>query len=83
MTANVANKKRKKGAKSDGVPGKSEPGCTHFWIIERPSGATSKGVCRYCGAVKEFMNELPSLFYPGTFPQEETIDAGEGEDEPG
>ncbi len=40
---------------------KGENDCTHFWIIEEPSGPTSKGVCRYCGAVKEFLNTRPML----------------------
>ena len=30
--------------------------CPHHWIIERASGPTSKGVCRLCGAEKEFLN---------------------------
>jgi len=30
--------------------------CQHHWIIETPSGPVSKGVCKYCGAVKEFQN---------------------------
>ena len=28
--------------------------CCHYWIIETPEGATSKGVCQFCGAEKEF-----------------------------
>ena len=30
--------------------------CRHHWIIEAPSGPTSKGVCKLCGAEKEFIN---------------------------
>ncbi len=30
--------------------------CRHHWIIEAPSGPTSRGVCKLCGAEKEFMN---------------------------
>ena len=83
MKANVADKRARKRSKYDGVPGKSKPECIHFWIIESPIGATSKGMCRYCGAVKEFMNEAPGLFYPGTFGQGEICDVGEdGQDEP-
>ena len=33
--------------------------CKHYWIIESPGGATSMGVCKFCGAKKEFEN------YPG------------------
>lgn len=32
----------------------------HRWIIEEPSGATSRGVCRICGTEKEFRNWLES-----------------------
>lgn len=28
--------------------------CCHYWIIEAPEGPTSKGVCKFCGAEKEF-----------------------------
>ena len=34
----------------------AEVQCTHYWIIETPDGPTSRGVCKYCGAVKEFKN---------------------------
>lgn len=30
----------------------------HRWRIEEPSGPMSKGVCRECGATKEFKNWL-------------------------
>jgi len=33
--------------------------CRHYWIIESPSGPTSKGVCKLCGAEKEFHNSFP------------------------
>jgi len=33
--------------------------CRHYWIIESPNGPTSRGVCKYCGTVKEFSNYLP------------------------
>ena len=32
--------------------------CAHHWIIEAAGGPTSKGVCRRCGAEKEFLNYL-------------------------
>jgi len=34
----------------------NETECVHHWIIEPPDGPTSKGVCKICGAVKEFEN---------------------------
>ena len=29
--------------------------CCHYWIIESPREGISKGACRYCGVVKEFI----------------------------
>lgn len=35
---------------------RDEPKCAHHWIIEPPTGPTSKGYCKLCGAEKEFDN---------------------------
>jgi hypothetical protein len=35
-----------------------EAQCAHHWIIEAAGGPTSKGSCRRCGAVKEFLNYI-------------------------
>ena len=32
--------------------------CRHYWIIESPNGPTSGGLCKYCGARKEFENSV-------------------------
>lgn len=32
--------------------------CRHYWIVESPAGPASKGVCKFCGARKEFRNYL-------------------------
>lgn len=32
--------------------------CVHHWIIAPPEGPTSTGVCKKCGAVKEFENHI-------------------------
>jgi len=32
--------------------------CCHYWIIESAAGPASKGVCKFCGAQKEFKNYL-------------------------
>ncbi|GAG52254.1 unnamed protein product [marine sediment metagenome] len=37
----------------------AEVHCGHYWIIETPDGPISRGVCKYCGTVKEFRNYLP------------------------
>lgn len=33
-----------------------EAGCRHHWVIEPAIGLVSKGICRYCAEVREFMN---------------------------
>ncbi|MCK9520826.1 MAG: hypothetical protein M0R74_17655 [Dehalococcoidia bacterium] len=33
----------------------------HRWRIEEPSGPTSTGVCKVCGATKEFKNFLRDM----------------------
>jgi hypothetical protein len=30
----------------------------HHWRIEEPNGLVSRGVCKHCGATKEFKNWL-------------------------
>jgi hypothetical protein len=32
------------------------PVCRHHWVIDSPSGPASRGVCKVCGAVKQFSN---------------------------
>jgi hypothetical protein len=41
------------------------PQCRHHWIIEAPQGATSWGVCKVCGAKKEFPNSASDSLYEG------------------
>ena len=38
--------------------------CIHYWVIETPNSKTSKGVCKYCGEVREFWNHIPSTTSP-------------------
>lgn len=37
----------------------SESECKHYWLIEGAGGPTSRGVCKFCGAEKEFHNSWP------------------------
>ncbi|MDO8751199.1 MAG: hypothetical protein Q7K03_08665 [Dehalococcoidia bacterium] len=32
--------------------------CHHYWVIDSAGGPTSKGVCRLCGAQRQFKNYL-------------------------
>jgi len=41
----------------------TEVTCRHHWIIESPRGATSRGVCKKCGAVREFRNSLDETLW--------------------
>jgi hypothetical protein len=38
--------------------GTVEAGCPHYWLIEPPRGPTSMGICKLCGAIKEFDNQF-------------------------
>ncbi len=33
--------------------------CKHYWKIESSNNPTNMGVCKYCGAEKEFLSSLP------------------------
>jgi hypothetical protein len=43
-----------------GADVQERPACQHHWLIERPSGPTSKGVCRICGEERQFQNYIES-----------------------
>jgi len=62
--------------------------CRHYWVIEGARGPISRGVCKFCGAEREFYNswsdlthaernarvfEFPDLL--GTEPDEEQKDS--------
>ncbi|MFC2065535.1 hypothetical protein ACFLUO_00725 [Chloroflexota bacterium] len=32
--------------------------CNHYWLIDSAEGPTSKGVCKFCSAEKEFFNSF-------------------------
>jgi hypothetical protein len=58
-----------KGAMSENVTviekpdGTEAPSCRHHWLIESPAGSTSVGVCKNCGARKEFYNSTPETVW--------------------
>jgi hypothetical protein len=37
--------------------------CRHHWLIGSPEGPTSVGVCKLCGARKEFRNSASDLLW--------------------
>ena len=38
--------------------------CAHHWVIERPDGPLSDGVCQQCGECREFSNSVDSPSWP-------------------
>ena len=41
--------------------------CAHHWLIESPAGPTSTGVCKLCGAVRDFKTWVELNSYGYTF----------------
>lgn len=41
----------------------SPPPCSHHWIIEEATGPSSAGVCRHCGARREFRNYVEAPYW--------------------
>lgn len=37
--------------------------CQHYWVVESPAGAISKGVCKYCGTVRGFRNSTQDFVW--------------------
>ena len=52
----------KAGAETAHRPHTPEVICAHHWVIESPSGPTSRGLCALCGAENDFPNYVQ---YPG------------------
>ena len=42
--------------------------CCHYWLIESANGPTSRGVCKFCGAEKQFNNSLLDSWWEGDLP---------------
>jgi len=41
----------------------SEMECRHYWLIESPNGPSSRGVCKFCGMEREFLNARPEFLF--------------------
>jgi hypothetical protein len=39
--------------------------CRHYWVIEAADGPVSRGVCKFCGEKKEFLNSWSDASYKG------------------
>jgi hypothetical protein len=37
--------------------------CRHHWLIESPEGPISMGICKLCGAQKEFRNSASDFLW--------------------
>ena len=38
--------------------------CYHYWLIERPTGPFSHGVCKFCREERDFSNVLTQIARP-------------------
>ena len=46
----------------------------HYWLIGRPDGPTSEGVCKWCNAHRDFTNEVSRRYSgQGRPPQASTV----------
>jgi hypothetical protein len=50
------------------IPKVENTQCNHYWVIDSPRGPTSGGICKFCGARKEFDNWGPDSFRYGDVP---------------
>ncbi len=41
----------------------AESHCRHHWLIESPQGPISMGICKLCGARKEFRNSATDFLW--------------------
>ena len=56
--------------------------CVHYWLIDPAEGRISRGVCKFCGVKREFLNSIPEYSYfdmPGI--KNTRIDKEQGEAE--
>ena len=38
--------------------------CHHYWMIEMANGPKSRGICKYCGESRDFLNSMPDIAIP-------------------
>ena len=58
----VRVKRVKKSGEESVVP----ESCPHYWLMETAVGRTSRGVCKWCGEEREFLNVLSEYTPPVT-----------------
>ena len=56
---NMARRKFKALPEREKQSPEVKKGCKHYWVIESPTGPSSMGRCKICGAVSEFSNYAP------------------------
>ncbi len=62
---NVGEVEAREEALLEASPDLEEERCRHYWLIESPQGATSQGVCKICGAVRQFRNSFADIYWDG------------------
>jgi hypothetical protein len=48
------------------TPESSDTPCCHHWLIDKPNGALSHGICKHCGAERDFAN-IPPVFHGNSY----------------
>jgi len=59
MRNRVETVPREAGARPEEHQDENE--CRHYWLIDSPNGATSQGICKFCGEEKDFYNSVPEF----------------------
>lgn len=55
-----------KSRKSTATARKARKNCVHHWQIDAPNGRESEGVCKRCGASRNFSNSNESVMWEHT-----------------
>lgn len=56
MRAKMQERATERPKENEAVEEERRPECRHHWIIEPPSGPTSRGRCKHCGEERLFIN---------------------------
>ncbi len=59
-----------------------ESDCTHHWVLGRPNGPTSEGVCKICGDRSEFPNSITRTGWENDNPQRQRARQTRGKQAP-
>ena len=66
---------------ADTIPSVVEAQCSssaHHWVIRRPDGPVSEGVCKWCNAHRDFTNEVTRRYTSQNRPAQKSSAAQAG-----